>query len=431
MNSYIELLRGNRNYRYLWLGAVISQIGDWFNLIASAVIIKELTDANAAVSLLFLARFLPLFFFSPFAGVLADRFDRRTLLIASNLLRAVTVLGFLLVRDANLVWLFYALTITQFALSAVYTPARTAVLANIVKREELVTANALDSFTWSTMLAVGSLLGGLATGLFGVEAAFVLDALTFVLAGWLTAKVVLPPELLAQRVAASRGGWLNFVDGLRYLRGQPYILMLSLIKAGGSLVWGAINVLEVDFAEEIFPLDSLAGTLGSAQGSALTLGYIYFIAGLGTGFGPLLLRRWLGDGPPRLRWAITGSFWILAAGILGLAAAPTLGWFGVATLVRTVGSGTLWVFSAAILQMIVPDHVRGRVFAFEFAVLTLTQSISIAWAGVAQDTLGLNVRQVTASVGLLGLVVAAAWLVFQLRTYRRPLSDLAIEQSAP
>ncbi|MDT8304797.1 MAG: MFS transporter [Anaerolineae bacterium] len=431
MNSYINLLRENRNYRFLWLGAVISQIGDWFNLIASALIIQQLTSASAAVSLLFLARFLPLFLFSPFAGVLADRFDRRTILVASNLLRAVTVLGFLLVREASLVWLFYLLTVLQFALSSVYTPARTAVLANIVKKEELVTANALDSFTWSTMLAVGSLLGGLATGLFGVAAAFVIDALTFVLAGWLTAKVILPPELLAARAAGSRGSWLDFLDGLRYLRSEPYILALSLIKAGGSLVWGAINVLEIDFAEKVFPLTDLARSLGSTDGSALTLGYIYALAGLGTGFGPLLLRRWLGDAPPRLRWAITGSFWVLAAGILGLAAAPTLGWFGLATLVRTVGSGTLWVFSAAILQMIVPDHVRGRVFAFEFAALTLTQSISIFWAGVAQDALGMSVRTVTASVGLLGLLVAFVWLIFQLRTHRRPLGELALERSAP
>ena len=431
MHDYIALLRNNPNYRYLWLGAVVSQIGDWFNLIASALVIQQLTSATSAVSLLFLARFLPLFFFSPFAGVLADRFDRRTIMVASNLLRAVTVLGFLLARETSVVWLFYILTIVQFALSAVYTPARTAVLANIVRRDELVTANALDSFTWSTMLAVGSLLGGLATGLFGVATAFVIDALTFVLAGWLTWKVVLPPELLATRAAGSRGGWLDFLDGLRYLRGEPYILALALIKAGGSLVWGAVNVLEIDYAERIFPLDALAQRMGSSEGSALTLGYIYAIAGLGTGFGPLLLRRWLGDATPRLRWAITGSFWLMAAGILGLAAAPTLAWFGAATLLRTVGSGTLWVFSAAILQMIVPDRVRGRVFAFEFAALTLTQSISIFWAGVAQDALGWSLRAVTTSMGLLGLLVAFVWLLFQLRTFRRPLSDLALESSAP
>jgi MFS family permease len=422
MQSYLTLLRENRNYRNLWLGAVISQLGDWFNLIASASLIADLTDAGTAISYLFLARFLPLFLFSPLAGVLADRFDRRQIMIWNNLLRALTVMGFLLIRDPSQIWLFYLLTITQFALSAIFTPARTAVIANIVRREELVTANALDSFTWSTMLAVGSLLGGIAASVFGIAVAFVIDALTFVLAGWFVARIELPPVLAEERAAGSRGGWFDFVDGLRYLRGQPYILILSLVKAGGSLVWGAINVLEVNFAEQIFPLRG---------GGETTLGIIYAITGLGTGFGPLLLRQWLGDAAGRLRWAITIGFWVLALGILGLSAAPTLPAFGLATLIRTVGSGTIWVFSAALLQMIVPDRVRGRVFAFEFALLTLTQSISIFWAGYAQDSLGWTIREVTASSGVAGLIVGLLWTGFHLYTLRRPLRVTSDPASVP
>ena len=412
MQTYLTLLRENQNYRNLWLGAVISQLGDWFNLIASASLIADLTDAGTAISYLFLARFLPLFLFSPLAGVLADRFDRRYLMIGTNLLRALAVLGFLLVREPSQIWLFYLLTITQFALSAIFTPARTAVIANIVPREDLVTANALDSFTWSTMLAVGSLLGGVAASLFGIGAAFALDALTFLLAAWFTARVEIPADLAEDRATVSRGGWLDFLDGLQYLRGQPFILGLSLAKAGGSLVWGAINVLEVNYAEEIFPLGG---------GGETTLGIVYALTGLGTGFGPLLLRRWLGDAAARLRWAITVGFWVLALGILGLSAAPTLPWFGFATLVRTVGSGTIWVFSAALLQMMVPDRVRGRVFAFEFALLTLTQSISIFWAGFAQDGLEWSVRAVTASSGIAGLAIGLLWTTFHLYTLRRPL----------
>src|SRR5690606_29361499 len=136
--------RENPNYRNLWLAYVASQLGDWFNLIASASLIADLTTTGTAISYLFLARFLPLFFFSPFAGVLADRFDRRHIIVATDLLRALVVLGFLLIRDPSHVWLFYVLTISQFALSSIFTPARTAILANIVKPEELVPANALD-----------------------------------------------------------------------------------------------------------------------------------------------------------------------------------------------------------------------------------------------------------------------------------------------
>lgn len=422
MDIYVDLLRRNTDYRNLWLGAVVSQLGDWFNLIASASLIANLTSSGVAISYLFLARFLPLFIFSPLAGVLADRFDRRRILIATNILRTFIVLGFLLIRDPAHVWLFYVLTTSQFALSAVFTPARTAVIANIVKYEDLVTANALDSFTWSTMLAVGSLLGGLVAAFLGNDTAFIIDATTFLLAALFVSRVRIPAKLIDERAEVSRGGWFDFIDGLRYLRGEPFILAISLVKGGGSLVWGAINVLEVNFAEQIFPLGGDGST---------TLGIIYAITGIGTGFGPLLLRRWLGDESGRLRWAITIGFWVLAVGILGLSAAPTFGFFGLATLLRTVGSGTVWVFSAALLQMVVPDRFRGRVFAFEFALLTLTQSISIWWAGYAQDQLGWSVREVTAGAGMLGLVVGLLWLIFHLRTLSRPLRTGAPSPQTP
>lgn len=437
METYIDLLRRNTNYRNLWLGAVISNLGDWFNLIASASLITDLTSSGAAISYLFLARFLPIFVFSPFAGILADRFDRRRILIASNLLRALTVLGFLLIRNPAHIWLFYLLTTTQFALSAVFNPARTAVIATIVKRDDLVTANALDSFTWSTMLAIGSLLGGMVAALFGNDTAFIVDALTFLLAAWFISRVVIPARLAEERAEVSRGGWFDFVDGLRYLRGEPFILAIALVKGAGSLVWGAINVLEVSFTEQIFPVlqvgfDGQIFTIGE-DGSA-TLGIVYAITGIGTGFGPLLLRRWLGDEPVRLRWAITIGFWVLALGILSLAAAPTFPLFGLATLLRTIGSGSIWVFSAALLQMVVPDRFRGRVFAFEFALLTLTQSISIWWAGYAQDSLGWSVREVTAIAGIAGLIVGLLWLIFHLRTLSyqfRPVSQAQQPSESP
>ena len=110
MNEYLTLLRHNRDFRYLWLGSVISQLGDWFNVIAAAELITRLTDSGLALSGLFVARFLPLFLFSPIAGVLADRFNRKNILILSDVLRGVTVLGFLLVRDAADLPLFYLLT---------------------------------------------------------------------------------------------------------------------------------------------------------------------------------------------------------------------------------------------------------------------------------------------------------------------------------
>jgi MFS family permease len=420
VDIYVALLRQNRNYRYLWLGAVVSQFGDWFNIIASASLITELTDAGTNISYLFLARFLSLFLFSPLAGVLADRYERRTILIASDLLRALTVLGFLLVRQSQDIWLLYALTATQFALSAIFVPARSAVIANVVSEKELVTASTLDSFTWSTMLALGALFGGLVTAWFGAQTAFVLDAITFLGSAWLISQVVVPARAMA--VAGRRsGGWLDFLDGLRYLRGESFILIISLVKGAGSFVWGAINVLEVTFAEKIFPIEGNV---------AATLTLVYALSGVGTGIGPLLLRRWFGDEPVQLRRAIVVGFVSMTAGIFIVSLAPNIVWFAVGTLVRTLGTGTVWVFSAALLQTVVPDRFRGRVFAFEFAFLTLTQSVSTVWAGYGQDNLGLAVQQIAAMMGGLGVVMTVGWLLFHLYGAGR-LAAQSLERGTP
>ena len=236
--------------------------------------------------------------------------------------------------------------------------------------------------------------------------------MTFLLSAWFISRIILPAR---EKLAGyASGGWLQFLDGLRYLRSHRFILVISLAKAGGSLAWGAINVLEISFANEVFHSD-LAGvgqTLNLAATGAATLGVIYFVTGLGTGLGPIFVRRWLGDRPKRLMFGILLGFVLLSAGIFGLGMAPTLPVFLIMSFIRTVGSGTIWVFSAAMLQMIVPDRYRGRVFAFEFAALTLTQSISIFFAGYLLDTVGMDVRQVTAVSAATGAAMAVLWGVF-------------------
>ena len=412
MNTYTNLLGRNHNYRNLWLAKMVSYLGDWFNLLASATLIATLTGSGTAISYLFLARFLPLFFVSPVAGVVADRYSRRQIMIVSDVLRAFTVLGFLLIRSDELIWLFYLLTIIQFTLSAFFTPAQSALLPKVVDEDDLVAANALDGFTWSSMLALGAMLGGLATAYLGVTAAFVIDAFTFLLSAWFVSRIDLPRTTAHERMAqANQGsGFFEFVGGLRYLAGRPFILGLALVKAGGALIWGAINVVEIPLAEAVFPLNG---------NGTLTLGIIYAATGLGTALGPILLRQWMGDSRAASLRAITLSFVMLTLGVTGLGLANMLPMIVVMTVVRGIGSGAAWVFSSALLQKLVTDEYRGRVFAFEFAVLTLTQSFSVLWAGFAMDSLGLGVQQVLLSMGVVGVVITLIWVVFRARNALR------------
>jgi predicted MFS family arabinose efflux permease len=408
MSSYWQLLRRNPDFRNLWLATMISYAGDWFNLLASAALVAQLTQSGTAVSLLFLSRFLPLFFLTPFAGILADRYDRKRILILSDVLRAVTVASFVLVQITQQVWLLYVLTLIQFSLSALFVPTHSAVLPNLVEPKDLVTANALDGFTWSTMLAIGALLGGIVASTLGVTAAFLIDALTFLWSAWCISQIVGPTR--QGEVTGQRQGLLDFVEGLRYLRGRPFLLTIALVKAGGALVWGAINVLELPLAERFFPL---------GEKGAITLSIFYAMTGIGSGLGPLLVRRWLGDSRRASMWALSLGFVLLTVGIFWLSRAASLPEAAAATLVRTLGGGTLWVFSAALLQVLSEDHFRGRVFAFEFTLFTLTQSIATLWAGLAQDQLGLGVREVLLYSSYLSVVVAGLWLVFHALTFRR------------
>ncbi len=181
-------------------------------------------------------------------------------------------------------------------------------------------------------------------------------------------------------------------------------------------------MLEITYANDLFPLPN-PQRFGIADPGTATLGLIYVVSGLGTGLGPLFMRRWLGDAPRRLVFGISLGFLIMTLGMAWLVAVGGLGSLLVATATRTLGTGTLWVFSAALLQTIVPDHFRGRVFAFEFAALTLTQAISTLAAGFLLDSVGLTIQGVMAVMTLVGALVTGLWLLFH-RASRQHVNEL-------
>ena len=161
MQRYLTLLRTRPQFRNLWFASVVSFAGDWFNTIASVILVNRYLDSTTAVGLLFVARAIPPFLLSPVAGVVADRFNRKTILIVTDLLRFFIVLGFLFIQSAEQAWLIYVLTIAQFSVSAFFEPARAAILPSLIEgNDELLTANTLSSVTWSAMLTLGAALGG-------------------------------------------------------------------------------------------------------------------------------------------------------------------------------------------------------------------------------------------------------------------------------
>src|SRR5271169_1019557 len=178
--SYARLLGGNRNFRRLWSAQVVSEIGDWFYTLAIYNLLLQLTGRAGSVALALALQVLPQTFIGPTAGVVNDRLRRKHVMIASDIGRMLIVLCMLLIRSRDKVWLVYPLLMAETLLVAFFEPARSAVIPNIVQREDVVVANTLSSTTWSVNLMLGAALGGLVAAFFGRNVVFLLNALSFV-----------------------------------------------------------------------------------------------------------------------------------------------------------------------------------------------------------------------------------------------------------
>src|SRR5579864_4496488 len=139
--SYLRLVRENRNFRRLWLAQIVSEIGDWFYTLAIYSLLLQLTGHASSVALALVLQVLPQTFIGPIAGVVNDRIRRKRVMITADLIRTVIVLSMLLVRSRSLVWLVYPLLLLETIMAAFFEPARSSVIPNITKREDVILAN--------------------------------------------------------------------------------------------------------------------------------------------------------------------------------------------------------------------------------------------------------------------------------------------------
>ncbi len=416
---YVKVLRANPGFARLWGAQVISLLGDWFNTIVLSTQIAKYSPENTglAVGLLLLARFLPPAVMSPLAGVLVDRFNRKQLLIWSNLLRAGVVLGFLVALDRpDLLWVLYLLTVVQFVLSSVFEPGQSALIPSLVQKDNLVEANTLISVTWSFMLALGAVIGGLVTTFVGPAAALIVDALTFLLAAALITTVPYTPRRKRPRTADAATHAqededdTSFAEGLRFLRRNPRIATVLGVKFGGSL--GNIDALMTIFATQIFVL--------GADGE-LSLGIMYSAFGVGAVAGPLLLNRFNDGSVPALQRMIIIGFVMAAAAWLLLGVAGTLVVLCLGLVLRAMGTSVNWTYSTVIIQKSTPDAYLGRTFSLDMMGFYIATVLSIIVHSTLIDLVGTQQAQLVALVTVLpALIPVALWAHFTRHTERNP-----------
>jgi predicted MFS family arabinose efflux permease len=416
--GYIDVLRNNRDFRRLFMGGLVSQTGDWFNSVALFTLLLSLTGSGEAVGYILIIKLLPSFFVGPLAGVVADRFNRKTVMIVSDIVRGLLVLGFLLVQRPEQVWIVYVLAAIEVAVSSFFDPAKSASIPNLVSREELIPANALSAASWSVTLALGAALGGVVTDAFGRNTAFVIDSISFfVSAAYISAvrlrsstsngrqgRLRSREQERARRVSiADATGVTDLIEGARYLRSNPRVMALLLVKSGWGLGGGVLLLLTI-YGKQIFPL---------GRDGAASIGLLYGARGLGALIGPVIAGAITSGAPRTMRQAISVAFFVSAAFYLLFAHSPVL-WVALICVLGAHSGGSIqWVFSTTLLQMTVPDKFLGRVFALEMALLTLTMSVSTYVTGWGVDYPGLGAQRMATVLGVAFAVPGVAWLMLQ------------------
>ena len=241
----LALLRTNRDLRWLFVAQVVSFMGDWFTFVVLAGMVKDATGSEFLVSLAYVSFSLPAFLASPIAGPVVDRFDRRRLLVIISGMQAVAALG-LLTASPSHVWPLFLFQGTISALAAFVKPAIDAGVPNVARNpEELRKANVLFGSTWGVMLAVGAALGGVFSEAFGRQAAFIADAVSFVIAMALFALI---RGRLQEQQHAHRAP-INVVADMKeagsYARKDHAVLALLASKATFAIGAGTVSQLPV------------------------------------------------------------------------------------------------------------------------------------------------------------------------------------------
>lgn len=402
-SEYWRVLQRNPAYARLWLADVISLLGDWFSLIALAVLVSRATAGSGlAISGLLLAQLLPAVVVGPFAGTLVDRFDRKHILIISDLLRVAITIGFLFVQGAQDLWLVYLLTIAQFSVSSIFEPARTAMMPKVVRSGDLVTANVLSSITWSAMLSLGGLLGGVVAAFLGVTTALLLNSLSFIVSALLISRIRSNDGSSFRAEPASgetpHGGGLR--DGVRYLRQRPPVAALLLLKA--SIAISNIEALRILYATTVFAAN---------DDGALALGWLSASAGVGAVLGPLLLERFNDGTIQRMRRLCAIALAACALSLFGLASAPGILVAAFTFLTRAMGGSVIWTYSTVMIQQSTDDHVRGRVFALDFAANQLAAiSVTLILGWLLQESNEALLRSITTDVGFVSIMPLIIWI---------------------
>ncbi len=420
MTAFAELLRRNRNYRYTWMGQVVSEVGDHFNNVAVFSLALAATRSGLVVSGIMLARAVSVIFAGPLAGVILDRLDRKRVMIASDLVRAVVAAAFILLVRRPEPWLLYLLSGLLMFASPFFTSGRASILPSIASRDELHTANSLTQTTqWST-LTLGAFFAGTAVKQFGYEWAFFLNALSFLYSAWSISRLETPAgHFRAPRAALTEAEvarpWRDYAAGLRYMRATPLILGIAVVHVGWATGGGAAQILFSLFGELVF------------RRGAAGIGAIYGFAGIGLLAGAAV-AHWFGRRASFAAYkrAIAVCYVVHGGAYVLFSQAPSFAGALVFIALSRAAVAVSSVLNFSQLLRHVSDEYRGRVFATLESLTWAVMMASMMAAGGASQSV--SPRVIGLWSGVLSSLTALYW---GLLDWRGRLPEPPAEGVAP
>jgi MFS family permease len=419
MKETLQHLR-NRNFALLWAGQTVSALGDWILLAALPVWVYQITGSGTALGAMVFFETLPLLVVGPVAGVFVDRWDLRRVMLATDILRGLTVLLLLLARTPQTIFLVFGVGFVESSLSSLFRPAREAALPGIVIEEQLLSANSLFQSAIFLMRLLGPAIGGALVGTAGAGPAFVLDALTFFVSALAITAMRLPPMkrsggdgspstgpfdgLRTPLRTGVAGVYRELAAGLRVIRDNRVLSSVLVVWCLLMFSAGAIVALLVVFVEEAL----------HAPGSYY--GYLLSLQGLGMLVGAVATGS-LGD-----RYRPTNLFKVglLIFGPLFLAAAnaPNVAWAGGLVFLMGITMSGIAIADQTIFQQQAPETYRGRILSGNDAATALATLVGVALAGVVADQVG--IRLIFDGAAMLSILAALVAVVLLRGSQEQP-----------
>ncbi|MEU0551544.1 MFS transporter [Micromonospora sp. NPDC005979] len=407
MASTLSVLTGNRSFRNLFLAELVVFGADWFVMVPLLVLLPHLTGSGVWGALVLAVDTGIVALLLPYTGTIADRFDRRKIMIVANVAALAGVLLLLGVRDRGTAWLALVAIGAVAVAKAFYSPAAQAALPNVLEPHELAAGNAVAGSAWGTMTVVGASLGGVLSSAAGPYACFWVAAAGLAVAAGLATRIRRPLQVARDPLLPAQRTWSAVREALGYIGHRPRVLALVTVKSAVGLGNGVLTV---------FPL--LAGVYGVGS---LGAGLLFAVRGAGALVGPILMRRVLTN----RAWLLPGLALSMSLYGLSYLGVSVVRWFPLVLLLVFVAhfaGGSNWVMSNFALQGEVPDRLRGRVFATDMMLATLAISVSQLAVALVVDVV--DERVVLAGCGLVTVVYAVGW---RIATRRLSLTDPSAE----